>query len=337
VTPEQEFLVAATLRAPTAQQVRYELSRGDRVIAGGTRDVAAGQSRLTFRDAVQSAGTASYTLRIRGEGDDPQLENNTARLLVGVEGRRPILLVSEKADPPLARLLRAGGLDVSAIGPSGFVGDLGQLGGYSAVVLEDVPARSFGNTRLANMAQWVQHAGGGLLMTGGPHSFGAGGYFEGPLDPVLPVSMELRQEHRKLATAMVLVIDRSGSMSGEPLAMAREASIMAVDMLTPVDEVGVVIFDGQAHIASSLQSAGNAGAIKHDISRIQSAGGTNMYSGMVAARNMLRAASTQNRHVIVLSDGQTPDADHLGLVDELRQMNATVSTVALGAGVDRQL
>ena len=51
------------------------------------------------------------------------------------------------------------------------------------------------------------------MMAGGKHSFGAGGYFESGVDELLPISMELKNEHRKLAVAMAIVMDRSGSMS----------------------------------------------------------------------------------------------------------------------------
>ena len=50
-------------------------------------------------------------------------------------------------------------------------------------------------------------------MIGGKQSFAAGGWFGSPVEPLLPVSMELKQEHRKLAVAMAIVMDRSGSMA----------------------------------------------------------------------------------------------------------------------------
>ena len=44
-------------------------------------------------------------------------------------------------------------------------------------------------------------------------SFGVGGYFKSAIDPYLPVSMEIKNEHRKLSLAMAVALDRSGSMA----------------------------------------------------------------------------------------------------------------------------
>ena len=100
---------------------------------------------------------------------------------------------------------------------------MGRLSGASAVILEDVPAHRVSRELLAALPFYVEEQGGGLWMVGGKFSFGSGGYFESPIDPLLPVSMELRQEHRKLAVALAVVLDRSGSMGGWKMVAARRA------------------------------------------------------------------------------------------------------------------
>ena len=67
---------------------------------------------------------------------------------------------------------------------------------------------------LEALGHFASDLGGGLLLTGGTASFGVGGYFKSALDPYLPVSMEIQNEHRKLSLAMAVVLDRSGSMAG---------------------------------------------------------------------------------------------------------------------------
>ena len=81
------------------------------------------------------------------------------------------------------------------------------------MVLENVPAEKVGSRGMELLAAWVRETGAGLLMTGGRSSYGPGGYYKSPLEPILPVSMELRQEHRKLSLAIVVALDRSGSMA----------------------------------------------------------------------------------------------------------------------------
>ena len=66
---------------------------------------------------------------------------------------------------------------------------------------------------METLASWVENTGSGLAMTGGQKSYGPGGYFKSPLERVMPISMEMRKEHRKMSVAVVVALDRSGSMS----------------------------------------------------------------------------------------------------------------------------
>ena len=66
---------------------------------------------------------------------------------------------------------------------------------------------------MENLATWVTHSGGGLMITVAGTPYGPGGYYKSPLEPIMPVSMELRREHRKLSLAIVVALDRSGSMA----------------------------------------------------------------------------------------------------------------------------
>ena len=68
VGPGEAFMVTAWVSTPTAGPRRYELTRGDVVVATGTRDFAPGTHRLRFRDRLDpqtSPGSAAYTLAFR--------------------------------------------------------------------------------------------------------------------------------------------------------------------------------------------------------------------------------------------------------------------------------
>jgi hypothetical protein len=101
----------------------------------------------------------------------------------------------------------------------------------------------------ALVARFSAKSGGGLMMTGGKDSYGPGGYFKSPLEPVMPVSMELRQEHRKLSVAIVVALDRSGSMAipgpdGRPkIQLADLATAEVINMLGPTDQFGCIAID----------------------------------------------------------------------------------------------
>src|SRR5258708_32931536 len=113
---------------------------------------------------------------------------------------------------------------------------------------------------------YVEGLGGGLNMSGGDESFGLGGYYKTVLEEILPVRSDLEKEKEKPSLGMVLVIDKSGSMGGEKIEMAKEAAKSAAELLGPRDQLGVIAFDGNFYWVSDLQSASNKGRIIDDIS-----------------------------------------------------------------------
>ena len=106
---------------------------------------------------------------------------------------------------------------------------------------------------METLASWVEETGSGLAMTGGQKSYGPGGYFKSPLERVMPISMEMRREHRKLSVAVVVALDRSGSMSmpagGGRIKMdlADLGTVQVLDLLSPMDEIGVFAVDTTPH------------------------------------------------------------------------------------------
>ncbi len=343
VSPGEGFLIHAWVRSPVAQVVAVDLDRGDSPLATGRRRVPAGRGRLTFRDRAGSAGVASYRLSVRADGDDPVPENNAARFLLAVRGPRPLLVVTATPDAGLTALFKAGGLDVRGRTPQSFSGTFDQLGGFSAVVLDNVPADDLDEAALAHLAAWVRAAGGGLMITGGRRSFGPGGYFRSPLDAILPVSMELRQEHRKMALAMVVALDRSGSMAAtvtggrSKMDLANLATVEVLDLLSPLDEFGAIAVDSTPHLVAPLRPVENKAATRNMILRIDAGGGgIFVYEALHASAEQLLRASAGARHILLFADAA--DAEHpagyKALLDRCRDAGITVSVVGLGRPTD---
>ncbi len=343
VSPGEGFLITAWVRSPVGQEIEVELTRGGRALASGRRHVPAGRSRLTLRDRAGSPGAASYSLGIRGAGDDPLPENNTARFLVGIRGPRPLLVVTEFPGRGLAGLLLAGGLEVESRRPEEFRGSLDELGGLSAVVLENVPADDLGELAMSRMAAWVRGAGGGLMVTGGKRSYGPGGYFRSPLDPILPVSMELRQEHRKMALAMVVALDRSGSMAA-PVAggrtkmdLANLATVEVLELLSALDEFGVIAVDSTPHLVVPLAPVTDKTHVQQTVLRINSqGGGIFVYEALHAAAEQLLRARAGARHILLFADAADAEnpAAYVELLNKCRTADITVSVVGLGRPTD---
>lgn len=276
-------------------------------------------------------------------GVDPAPENNQAKLLIGVAGPRPILCVTNNDNSGLAALLRDGGVPVVTANPLECNWALEDLAKYSAVLIENVLANDIGLTGMENIAVYLEQAGAGLMMTGGKNGYGPGGYFRSPLEPIMPVSMELRREHRKLSLAIVVALDRSGSM-GAPVGggktkmdLANLASVQVLDMLTPLDEMGVVAVDSSAHVISRCQPVGSNTYLRDDIRRIHSmGGGIFVYTALATAAQMIQEASAGTKHIILFADAA--DSEEPGSYRELlancQQANITVSVIGLGSPTD---
>jgi uncharacterized membrane protein len=344
VTPGESFVITAWVHAPTPQEVTYELVRGDRRLAAGTKQLPSGTSRILFRDMAEQPGTHQYRLRVTGDAGDPVPENNAAKILVGVHGPRPMLCVTSASEAGLARLLEAGGMDVRVEPTATRQWSLEELSNYSAVLVENVPAGEIGQRGMETIAAWVRETGSGLMLTGGRSAYGPGGYYKSPLEPVMPVSMELRREHRKLALAIVVALDRSGSMAmpvgigKTKMDLANLAAAEVLNMLGPLDEFGVVAVDSLAHVVSGLAPVKDRGAIRSKILRIQSmGGGIFIYEALSASARMLLGAQAGTRHIILFADAA--DSEEPGKYEELiakcRGSNMTVSVIGLGTPADQ--
>ncbi|MGH9768190.1 MAG: VWA domain-containing protein [Blastocatellia bacterium] len=343
VTPGEAFMITAWVKSPFQQEIAYELRRGSQLLAAGKANASLGLNRLTFRDLAGEPGAQGYTIRISGTGDDPIPENNTAKVLIGVQGPRPLLVVAPSPNSGLARLLSAGGMKVKVAAPENCDWSLDSLAQYSGVLIENVPAEKITDRGMESIASWVSEAGAGLMMTGGKRAYGPGGYFKSPLEPVLPVSMELRQEHRKLALAIVVAMDRSGSMAVSvgggrtKMDLANLAAVQVLDMLSPMDEFGVVAVDSVSHIIADLQNVNDARSVRNKILKIDSGGGgIFVFEALTTAADMLLKAKSGTRHIILFSDAA--DSEEPGKYQELlqqcEQAGITVSVIGLGKPTD---
>src|SRR5690606_24975387 len=129
------------------------------------------------------------------------------------------------------------------------------------LILSNVPATAMTMRQMELIRSYVQDLGGGLVMLGGDQSFGLGGYYRTRLEEILPVRSNFEKEREKPSIAMVLVIDKSGSMGGENIELAKDAAKAAVELLGPRDSIGVIAFDGSSYWVSELRTASDKGYI----------------------------------------------------------------------------
>jgi len=339
----QGFYINAWVGLPVRSTIRYELTRNGQIISSGSRRFAKGIHKITFRDKPTQAQSADYRLTISGDEPDPVPENNSARFIVSTKGKPTLLLLSETPGSGLQNMLSNSALSINKSIPSAAALELTSLAGMRGVILENVPASKLSDRGMSNLRQWIEIGGRGLMVTGGKQSFGAGGYFKSPLDPVLPVSMELRKEHRKFAMAIVVVLDRSGSMTA-PVAggktkmdLANMGTVQVLDLMSDMDELGVIAVDSTPHEILDLSSAADARFQRDLILNIESmGGGIYVYEGLKAAVRMLSGAKAETRHIILFADAADAEqpGDYIQLLEECRKNNISCSVVALGSNLD---
>jgi Ca-activated chloride channel family protein len=142
---------------------------------------------------------------------------------------------------------------------------------------------------------------------------------------------------RRLPLNLCLVIDRSGSMEGEPLDYVKRACGHVVDLLEPTDVLSVVTFEEQVDVVMPARRVVNKQLIKEHIHRIQPGNTTNLYDGIVAGASQVasvRSDAYVNR-LIVLTDGE-PTAgikDFQSIVGSVQEQKSRgISVTALGFG-----
>ncbi|MEY4775713.1 MAG: hypothetical protein RL759_226 [Verrucomicrobiota bacterium] len=161
-----------------------------------------------------------------------------------------------------------------------------------------------------------------------------------PAQPVTENSASAQRAPLDLA----LVIDRSGSMSGDPLKAALESSVRIIQGLRSDDRIAVVTFDDHVQVVQPLVAVGDAHDLVTRVRLIESGGSTALFDGWQEGVKQLAPFVKKERiaRVILLTDGQ---ANH-GLVDEAKIFehvakaagaSITTSTVGLGHGFNETL
>lgn len=155
---------------------------------------------------------------------------------------------------------------------------------------------------------------------------------------------EMQREKARVPVNLTIVLDRSGSMSGEKIAQAREAACLAVRSLAPTDIVSIVTFEGGVEILVPATKASDQASICKKIEGIVPGGGTALFAGVSkGAEEMRKFLSKESvNRVILLSDGQAnvgpaSPGELAELGSSLIKEGISVTTIGLGSGYNEDL
>ncbi len=306
-----------------------------------TIDVARGITEVRFQTEVSEPGFRRFHLEMEVHGQDTHPENNEYVHTAHISGEPRILYIEGemRSRHYLERALRDEDFDVRTRSPAGMPTSLDEIDEFDLILLSDVRADEFTSQQMDLLDAYVRRLGGGLIMAGGEDSFGPGGWQQTPVERLMPVSFESQEQRDTPSLALLLVIDRSGSMAQHRrMELAREGARAAVNELPDDAEIGILAFDHEVVTVSRLQTVANRARIINQIDRIQIRGGTDIALALEEAYDKLVFHPAAMRHVILLTDGISPENNiFTETLPAMRIENITVSTVAVGEGAETSL
>ena len=341
----EPFVMVAEIYSNRETTARFDLSQNEfNDIRGREIELSEGINRVEFTVEVYEPGFRRFEFRLRPDETDRFEDNNVFVQTIEVNGRPQVLYVEghSRSRSYLQRALDRdrndlANFDLEVRSRHGFPSSVDELANFDMVIMSDVDARYVSRSAMRAVETYVRDLGGSFLMVGGESSFGPGGFDNTLFEEISPVTFDMERQRDQPSLAIMLVVDRSGSMDGLKLEMAKDAAKAVVDMLGPQDSIGVIAFDTVPDTVVRLQQASNRARIRADIGRISSGGGTDILPALTEAYIELSTRSARLKHVIVLTDGAAPWEGISDITSAMRSEGITVSSVGVGGDAERSL
>jgi uncharacterized protein YegL len=322
----ERFPVDITLDSPRAAQATVDMTAEGKPLGASRVSLSAGTNQFRAHASVSANGAIELAGRVSAPGLGEAHFDSALTL------RRPrVLLITN--DPPdaeqhLLRTLEANQFDVQRA-PAG---PPDKLDDYQLVIFNNWDMQSVPLPRKAALEAFVKQ-GGGLLWIGGDRNVYVEKKEEDALERTLPA--KLAPPRTPEGTAVVLIIDKSSSMEGKKMELARQAAVGVVENLRPTDQVGVLIFDNSFQWSVPLRRADDRTSIKRLISGITPDGGTQIAPALTEAYRRILTSKAVYKHIVLLTDGISEEGDSMTLSKDAVANHVTISTVGLGQDVNR--
>ncbi len=315
-------------------------------------DLPEGLSSRAFTLTNLPPGFHALEVRVQGDGEANRRSDDDRAVhgIVVREKPRILLIVPAGADSGIMRgILERGGSEVTVSDPAGIPSRLSELGAWDGFVLDNVPAGDLSFDQVAGLREATRSLGRGLLVIGGTSAYGPGAYAGTPLEDALPVTVKVTDGRERQQVALLLIIDKSGSMGYDPLGgkgkieMAKEAARLAARSLAEGDQIGIIVFNDRQEWVVPLTIIGDEGsrqAIDRKNEAIEPDGGTEILPALSVGLDAIRNAEADARHIVLLSDGKARTGtreSYQRLLDDALADRTTLSTIAIGEDADTDL
>jgi uncharacterized membrane protein/uncharacterized protein YegL len=324
----ERFPIDIAVVSPEQAPAAIELTAEGKAIGARPVTLERGENRFRVHAAVNTPGAIDIAGLLRSA------TLGELRFEQAVALRRPRVLWFS-SDPPQMNRHLAGVLEASQFEVvSGVDFNSAPFDDYQIVILNNWDLEAIAPSRKAALERFVQH-GGGLLVIGGERNL----WVEkkrpalDPLARTLPATIAPPRSPE--GAVVVLVIDKSSSMEGRKMELARVAAIGVIDNLRPIDMVGVLIFDNSNQWAVPVRRAEDRTLIKRLVAGIMPDGGTQIAPALAEAYRRIQTVSGAYRHIVLLTDGISEEGDSINLAKDAAGRRVTISTVGLGQDVNR--
>lgn len=328
----ERFPVQLVVEAPAALRGRIEITVDGQRIGLSDVDLRSGENEFHLSLNVASEGVSELRATVSAAGSGQS--GGEAQQSGAIAFRSPAALfvssASQQEDANLLQVLNEAKykLKVSSTVPE-------NLHDLQLLVLNNQDLEEYPEPVKKRIEGYVL-AGGGLLVVSGDHNV----YVEKP--PGTPEDALTRALPAKLAppqseegTLVTLVFDKSSSMEGTKMQLARVAAIGVIDNLRPQDMVGVLTFDNSYQWTVPIRKAEGKTLIKRLVSGIMPDGGTQIAPALEEAYRKVQPVKATYKHIVLLTDGISEEGDSLNLAKEAALNKVTISTVGLGRDVNR--
>jgi Ca-activated chloride channel family protein len=163
---------------------------------------------------------------------------------------------------------------------------------------------------------------------------------------LLRLDGEVPRRANRVPLNLSIVLDRSGSMSGDKLQAARDAAVQLVRRLWPADLVSVVAYDDSVWVVAPPSRGSDAPDLARRIGQIEAGGMTNLSGGWLKGHELTAGARhggpNELSRVLLLTDGLANQgiidpATLAGLLRTAAREGVSTTTIGFGEDFDERL